>query len=183
VSPPVADSDALQPEPARPRLWICSLRLAKPTWVGPDRADSIRPSGSVVVAIAAVAGGAKSADRQFRTCGAGLNATGSALITWASGAHVVYGLNFDNTQIAAVVRLLPRIRPRRRDTGSWNCFPRASSSAGESCRLQQSDIVADAYEQPPPDSGIHGEADIVNAAITEIVPGVRLSPICRRICG
>jgi hypothetical protein len=175
VSPPVADSDALQAGASSPAdLWICSLRLAKPTWVGPDRAGQhpLRLDRSSLRLRLSLAGQNLRIDN-FELAAPDVNATGSALITWASGAHVVYGLNFDNTQIAAVVRLLPTHSAAPARYWFMEHVPAGVIKRGEiNADFNQSDIVAMRYEQPPPDSGIHGEADIVNAAITEIVPGV-----------
>jgi hypothetical protein len=173
---PPATSVSLPPDagPADGGSWIGSLRLAKPSSVGPERAgqspltlerSSLRLNLSPIQK--------KLAIEQFELVGPELNLTGSAAADWVDGLHVVFGLTSDNTQIQALVRLVSThvAAPVR----NWliEHVPLGAIRHGEfKADFTQANIIAMRYEQPPPDAAIHAEADLVNVELLDLLPGL-----------
>jgi hypothetical protein len=173
---PPATSVSLPPDaaPAEEGSWIGSLRLAKPTSVGPERAgqspltlerSSLRLHFSPIEK--------KLAIEQFELVGPEVNLTGSAAVDLVDGPHVTFGLTSDNTQVQALVRLVSThvAAPVR----NWliEHLPLGAIRHGEfKADFTQADIIAMRYEQPPPDAAIHAEADLVNVALLDLLPGL-----------
>jgi hypothetical protein len=160
--------------PSETENWIGSLRLAKPASVGPERAGqspvSLERSS---LRLRFSPGQKKMAIEQFELVGPELNITGSAAIDWGSGAHIVYGMKADNTQIQALVRLVPtHVAPPVR-TWLIEHTPLGSIRRGEfQADFTQANLIAMRYEQPPPDAAIRAEADFVNVSLLDLLPGL-----------
>ena len=110
---------------------------------------------------------------QFELVGPEVNLTGSAAVDWVDGPHVAFGLTSDNTQIQALVRLVSThvAAPVR----NWliEHVPLGAIRHGEfKADFTQANMIAMRYEQPPPDAAIHAEAELVNVALSDLLPGL-----------
>jgi len=154
--------------------WIGSLRLAKPSSVGPERAgQSPLTLERSSLRLRLSPNQKKLAIEQFELVGPEVNLAGSAAVDWVNGPHVAFGLTSDNTQIQALVRLVSThvAAPVR----NWliEHVPLGAIRHGEfKAEFTQANIIAMRYEQPPPDAAIHAEADLVNVALSDLLPGL-----------
>ncbi|MGA9824682.1 MAG: AsmA-like C-terminal region-containing protein [Methylocystis sp.] len=175
LAPPAA-SVSLPPDaaPADGGSWIGSLRLAKPSSLGPERAGQSALAlerSSLKLHLSPIQ--KRLAIEQFELVGPEVNLTGSAAVDWVDGLHVVFGLTSDNTQLQALVRLVSThvAAPVR----NWliEHVPLGAIRHGEfNADFTQANIIAMRYEQPPPDAAIHAEADLVNVELLDLLPGL-----------
>ncbi len=173
---PPATSVSLAPDaaPADGDNWIGSLRLAKPSSVGPERAGQsplALERSSLKLHLSPIE--KKLAIDQFELVGPEVNLTGSAAVDWVNGPHVAFGLTSDNTQIQALVRLVSThvAAPVR----NWliEHVPLGAIRHGEfKADFTQANMIAMRYEQPPPDAAIHAEAELVNVVLSDLLPGL-----------
>ena len=79
----------------------------------------------------------------------------------------------ENTQLQALVRLVSThvAAPVR----NWlvEHAPLGAIRRGEfKAEFTHADLIAMRYEQPPPDTAIHGEGDLVNVTLSDLLPGL-----------
>ncbi len=175
LAPPTT-SVSLPPDAAAAERnsWIGSLRLAKSGSVGPERAGQsplTLERSSLRLHLSPIQ--KKLAIEQFELAGPEVNLTGSAAVEWVDAPHVAFALTSDNTQIQALVRLVSThvAAPVR----NWliEHLPLGAIRHGEfKADFTQANIIAMRYEQPPPDAAIHAEADLVNVALLDLLPGL-----------
>ncbi len=173
IAPPPPETSLIEAGAASD-LWVASLRLAKPAMVGPERAGQqpLRLDRSNIRLQLSLAG-KKFEARDFELSAPDVNVTGSATIEWASNPHVAYELSFENSQIAALIRLLPTHSAAPVRYWLTDHEPSGVIKRGEfKADFTQADLVAMRYELPPPDEAIHGEADIVNMTLVDLIPGL-----------
>ncbi len=175
IAPPTSES-AAQSVDSGPDSdsWVASLRFAKPALVGPDRAgqQTLRLDRSSLRLQLSLAQQRLDISR-LELAAPDVNLAGSAVIEWANSPHVVYELTFENTQIAAMMRLLPTHSATPVRYWLTDHAPTGTIRHGEfKADFTQADIVAMRYELPPPDKAIYGEADIINATLIDLIPGL-----------
>jgi len=174
---PPATSFSAPPDAAAPAegdSWIGSLRLAKPSSLGPERAGQsplTLERSSLRLYLSPVQ--KKLTIEQFELVGPEVNLTGSAAADWVDGPHVAFGLTLENTQLQALVRLVSThvAAPVR----NWlvEHAPLGAIRRGEfKAEFTHADLIAMRYEQPPPDTAIHGEGDLVNVTLSDLLPGL-----------
>jgi hypothetical protein len=174
---PPATSVSVPPDAAAPAegdSWIGSLRLAKPSSLGPERAGQsplTLERSSLRLYLSPVQ--RKLTIEQFELVGPEVNLTGSAAVDWVDGPHAAFGLTLENTQLQALVRLVSThvAAPVR----NWliEHAPLGAIRRGEfKAEFTHADLIAMRYEQPPPDTAIHGEGDLVNVTLSDLLPGL-----------
>jgi hypothetical protein len=160
--------------PTEDDSWTGSLRLAKPTNVGPERAGQLPlPLERSSLRLQFSLSKKKLAFEQFELVGPDVNVKGSAAIDWVDGPRVAFGLTVENTLVQSMVRLVPThvAAPVR----SWlvEHAPLGAIRHGEfKAEFTHANMIAMRYEQPPPDSAIHAEGDFVNVALLDLLPGL-----------
>ncbi|WP_246206981.1 DUF3971 domain-containing protein [Methylocystis heyeri] len=173
VAPPPPDIGAGQENPASD-LWKASFRLAKPTVLAPERPGQQplhidRSEMRLQLSLARQ----KFELTRFELGSPEANVTGSAVIDWVSSPHVAYGINLENTQIGALTRLAPTHAAAPVRYWLTEHAPAGIIRRGEfKADFTQSDMVAMRYENPPTDAAIHGEAEVVNVSLVDLIPGL-----------
>ncbi len=174
LAPPASANVPPGAEPTKDNFWIGSLRLAKPTNVGPERAGQPpMPLDRSSLRLRFSLAQKKLMLEQFELVGPEVNVAGSAAIDWADGPHIAFGLTLDNTQIQSLVRLVPThvaapVRNWLIERAPLGAFRHAEFKAD----FTQANLIAMRYEQPPPDDAIQAEGDLVNVALLDLLPGL-----------
>ena len=120
---PPATSVSLAPDaaPADGDNWIGSLRLAKPSSVGPERAGQsplALERSSLKLHLSPIE--KKLAIDQFELVGPEVNLTGSAAVDWVNGPHVAFGLRPTTPRYRRSCASSPRMWRRPSAIGSSN---------------------------------------------------------------
>lgn len=167
-----AAADAMAPQGGE--AWRIALKLDKPTSVTPERAgqkDVAIDGGSLAVRY--FHGGHRLAFDKFAFSGPDVNVALNGAIEWEKELRVAYTLSVEDTQIRAMARLWPThvAAPVR----SWfiDHIPggvlRRATYTGD---FDDAALTAMRYERPPPDKSVLAEGDVVDATLSDLLPGM-----------
>ncbi len=170
--PPSANLAPLDAAPSE--LWTGSLRLVKPTLVGPERkGQAPLRLDRAALRLELAPAQKKLVIQHFEINGPPIDVSGSLVFDWVKEPHVAFGVGLENTQLQAVIRLLPThiVAPVR----SWlmEHVPAGVIRRGEyNAEFTMADLIAMRYELPPPDAAIHAEGDLVDVTMTDLLSGL-----------
>ncbi len=176
LAPPMP-LDALS-DPAEPAaeqsgdVWTGSAHLAKPAKFAPERPGqeplridrgalrlSLHPADKKVFV------------ERFEAFGPQLDGNGALAFDWVKGRHLVFNLALNNTDVLAVTRLTPtHIGGPARLWLLEHVAAGAFKHAELHSDLSEADFVAMRYEQPPLDSAVQGDGEIVNGELINVMP-------------
>lgn len=166
--PPAADASG------EDEAWPITLQLAKPTSVAPERAGQ-KPVAVERGGLAARINFAnkKATLERFELTGPDIAASLVGGFDWANGPHVVYELTLTDSHGPAILRLWPThvasgVRMWLMEHVSKAVVRRATFGAD----FDEPALIAMRYELPPPDAATHGEAEIVNGTLSDLLPGL-----------
>jgi len=153
-------------------IWTGSLQLSKPAQFGPERPGEAPLRIDRFALRLRLAPAEKRVDLENIVLkGPQIDASGSSTFDWVNGPHVVFESRLDNTELPAVVRLLPTHFGAQPRVWLLEHVPSATIRHAEyRCEFDEADLIAMRYERPPPDAAVRGEGDVVNATLTELLP-------------
>jgi len=154
--------------------WTIGLRLKAPTAVAPERAGekSVRIDSGVLNARLF------HDERQivfdkFAFAGPHTHIDLSGALSWRDDIRITLKMSVEDTQISEMSRLWPtHVAPSVR-TWFVDHVPRGVLKRGQyTADFNGAALTAMRYEQAPPDQSLLAEADIVEGAVTDILPGM-----------
>jgi hypothetical protein len=154
--------------------WVGALRLAKPGFVGPERA------GQKPLRIDRASLGARLsltrklfAIERFEVVSPQLAAAGSAEFLLAPDLRIAFDLSLDNAEIEAVARLIPtHVAAPVRNWLFEHLRGGTIRHAVFGAKYTLADLIAMRYEQPPPDGSLHAEGDLGDCVLAGLLPGL-----------
>jgi hypothetical protein len=154
--------------------WTIALRLVRPTQITPERAGEM----TLVVNDGALAarlmnGQGRVVVDKFAFSGPDLRVAATGALTYRGATRVAYTLDVENTQIRALSRLWPTHVTASVRTWFVDHVPtgviRRAHAAGD---FDEAALTAMRYERPPQDESVEVTGEIVNASVTDVLPGM-----------
>jgi hypothetical protein len=154
--------------------WAISAELAKPGRFGAERAGDKSLAIDRGVLSATFRPDDKSVTvEKIQLGGPDLNSAASGSLGWANGIRVAYALSLTDTPILAVLRLWPTHVAA--GVRAW-LAERVTAGVVHTARMNAdfdlAALTAMRYERPPPDAAMRVDFDFVNAAISDLLPGM-----------
>ncbi|MGD9541148.1 AsmA-like C-terminal region-containing protein [Methylocystis sp.] len=156
------------------RPWTLGLRLKAPTVVAPERAGekNIRIDSGLFSA-RLFHGERQIVFDKFAFAGPETHVDLSGAFSWRDDIRITLKMGVEETQIRALSRLWPtHVAPSVRTWFVDHVPTGVLKQARYAADFDGAAMTAMRYEQAPPDQSLLAEGDIVDGAVTEILPGM-----------
>ena len=154
--------------------WTISLRLNKPSKVFPERkGEEIVEINEGVLNARLMNGQGKIYFDKFAFSGPEVQTSLTGELQYRDKFHISYQLDAFDTQIRPIARLWPsHVTPPVRVWFVEHVTAGTIKHAVLSGDFDADAIVAMRYEQPPPDESVHVDAEIIDATVENVLPGM-----------
>lgn len=154
--------------------WTIAMRLLKPTQVTPERAgEKIVEINEGVLQARLLAGQGRAVADRFAFSGPEIRATATGSLNFRGETRVAYSLDVEDTPIRNLARLWPtHVTPPVRlwfvDHIPVGMIRRAHAVGS----FDSAALLDMRYERAPPDDSVTLDADVDNASIVDVLPGM-----------